>query len=130
MRTALYIVLGIVLLALAAGIGFLSGNKQALNALSFESVTPDQMVQAMGDDNFFRLWREKTLIVSGTVADVSTQSGDTRIELTTNSVSKAYCDIGTATTSLKTGDAIRALAEGERAERIPEGVLLLGCTVL
>jgi hypothetical protein len=130
MRTATFLVLGGIVLALAGGIGFIWGGKHALDTLSVAAVTPDQMVQAMSDDNFFGLWRERTLLVSGTVAGVTEQNGDTRIQLTTNSVSKAYCDIGGATTTLTAGDSIRVLAEGERASRIPEGALLAGCTVL
>ena len=130
MRTALLTISGIVLLALAVAVGFFWGNKHALDKLSIVEVTPDQMVQAMGADDFYGLWRESTLVASGTVAGVSKQNGDTLIQLTTSSVSKAYCDIGNATTSLAAGDPIQILAEGEVASRIPSGVMLLGCKVL
>lgn len=130
MRTSLFAVLGIILLILAVAFGFFWGDKHALDNLSIVEVAPDQMVQAMSADNFYGLWRESTLIASGTVAGVTQQNGDTLIQLKTDSVSKAYCDIGTATTSLAAGDPIRILAEGERANRVPQGVVLVGCTVL
>ena len=130
MRTIGYIGLVIVLLALATGVGFFWGDKHALDKLTVVQVTPNQMVQAMGTDDFYGNWRESTLLVSGTVAGVTQQNGDTLIQFTTNSVSKAYCDIGSATTSLATGDPVRAIAEGEIANRIPEGVMLVGCKVL
>ncbi len=121
--------LGAVALVLVAGIFFLWGNKYALDTLRITQVTPDQMLQAMNADNFYGLWRESTLLVSGTVAGISQQNGDTLIQFT-SSISKAYCDIGSATTSLTVGDSIRALAEGEIAKRIPEGIMLVGCKVL
>ncbi len=130
MRATLFTIVGIVLLALAVATGFFWGEKHALDKLSIVQVTPDQMVQAMSTDDFYGLWRESTLIASGTVAGVSQQDGDTLIQLTTSSVSKAYCDIGSATTSLAAGDPIRILAEGEIASRIPSGVMLLGCEIL
>ena len=130
MRTTLITIFWIALLVLAAVGGFFWGGKHALDKLSIVEVTPDQMVQAMGADNFYGLWRESVLIASGTVAGVSQQNGHTLIQLTTSSVSKAYCDIGNATTSLAAGDPIRILAEGEMASRIPSGVMLLGCKVL
>lgn len=130
MRTTLFTITGIILLAFAVGIGFLWGNKHALDRLTIVQVTPDQVVQAMGNDDFFGLWRESTLVIPGTVAGITKQSGDTLIQLKANSVSKAYCDIGSATTSLIVGSPVRVIAEGEIANRIPEGVMLAGCWVL
>lgn len=130
MRTSIYIALGIILLVIATAIGFFWGDKHALDNLVVVQVTPDQMVQAMGTDDFYGNWRESTLLIAGTVASVTQQNNDTLIQLTTDSVSKAYCDIGSATTSLVVGDPIRAIAEGEIANRIPEGVMLVGCQVL
>ena len=130
MRTTLIAISWIVLLAFAVAVGFFWGDRHALDRLSIVEVTPDQMVQAMGADDFYGLWRESTLIASGTVAGVSQQNGDTLIQLTTSSASKAYCDIGNATTSLVAGNPIRILAEGEVANRVPSGVMLLGCKVL
>ncbi len=130
LRKPIFIVLGIILLAIVGGVCFLWGDKHALDKLSIVEVTPDQMAQAMSTDDFFGLWRESTLIASGTVAGVTQQNGDTLIELKTDSVSKAYCDIGSTTTSFAAGDSIRILAEGEIANRIPSGVMLVGCKAL
>ena len=130
MRTTVYIALVVILLVIAGAVGFIWGDKHALDNLAVVQVTPDQMVHAMGTDDFFGLWRESTLLVSGTVAGVTQQNGDTLIQLTTSSVSKAYCDIGSATTALAAGDSVRAIAEGEIANRIPQGVMLVGCKVL
>lgn len=118
------------MLAIATAVGFFWGDKHALDNLSVVQVTPDQMVQAMAADDFYSNWRESTLVASGVVAGITQQNGDTLIQLKTNSVSKAYCDIGNATTSLATGDSIRVAAEGEIANRTPQGVMLIGCQVL
>ncbi|MBU6321621.1 MAG: hypothetical protein KGI78_02370 [Patescibacteria group bacterium] len=130
MRTPFLVVLLCFLLALAGAVGFFWGDKHALDRLGVVDVTPDQMAQAMSADNFYGLWREDTLVASGMVAGVTKQGGDTLIQLETSSVSKVYCDIGTTSTSLAIGANIRVLAEGERANRIPQGVTLVGCTVL
>ena len=130
MRTTLLTILGVILLVLAVAAGFFWGDKHALDTLSIVEVTPDQMIRAMSADDFYGFWRESTLIAAGTVAGVSQQNGDTLIQLTTSSMSKAYCDIGNATTSLAAGAPIRILAEGEKASRMPSGVMLLGCKVL
>ncbi len=130
MRTTFLTVFGAILFATAVAIGFFWGDKHALDTLNIVQVTPDQMAQAMSTDDFYGLWRESTLIASGTVAGVSQKDGDTLIQLTTSSVSKAYCDIGSTTTTLVAGDPIRILAEGEIASRVPSGVMLLGCKVL
>jgi len=129
-RKSILTVLGIVALVFVGGVSFLWGDKHALDTLDIVEVTPDQMVQAMGADDFFGLWRESTLVASGTVAGVSQQNGDTLIEIKTDSVSKAYCNIGSVTTSFAAGDSIRVLAEGEKANRISSGVVLIGCKVL
>lgn len=131
MRITLLGVLGIAVLGGIFVVGSFWGDKHALDHLVITEVTPDEMVQAMSADNFYGLYRESTLLITGIVADVSRQNGETLVQLGTHSSSKAYCDIGTATTTLSAGDSIRALAEGEIANRLPQGgVMLVGCKVL
>ncbi len=124
-------VAAVVLVIAVGGVSFLYGENHALNKLSVTTASAPQIASAMESDDFYGSYREKTIVVSGTVASVSTQNNDTRIELQTNSIAKAYCDIGTSSTSVKTGDAIRVLAEGFTAQRINSvDVLLTGCSVL
>ncbi len=128
-HTFVFAVLALAVLALSVGAGFLWGDKRALDTLSIVQVTPNQMAEAMSADNFYGLWRERTLVAHGTVAGITQQGSETLIELTTDSVSKVYCDMS-STTTLAAGDSVRVVAEGERANRMPSGVLLTGCVVL
>jgi hypothetical protein len=120
----------LLLLILGGGAGFLLGGNHWLGKLSVATVTPDQIATAMSNDDFWGTYRENTLIVNGSVASVTQQSGDTQIELTTSTIFKVYCDIGSAATSVKSGDPIKILAEAFPAKRLPSGVLLTGCTIL
>ena len=123
-------VLGLVLLIIVGGASFLFGSNHALGALSVTTATADQIAAAMSDDNFYGLYRERTLLVQGTVAAVTQQGPDTVIQLQTSALFKAYCDIGSASTSLQAGNTASILAEGFTAERLSDGVMLTKCVVL
>ena len=129
-KRALAVGAGVVLFVIIVGFSFLHGENYALGGMSIASATPAEMAQAMGNDDFWGMWRERTLLVNGTVAGVLQQNGTTQIEFVTNSVLKAYCDLGSASTSIRAGDTIRIAAEGFTAQRLPSGVLLTNCVAL
>ena len=121
---------GIIIFIILAAVAFFIGGNSALGKLNIASITADQAAQAMSDDDFYGLYRERTLIVTGVVESVASVNGDTRVTFQTNTLSKTYCDLGTGTTTAKPGDALRVLAEGFTAARLPSGVLLANCVQL
>ena len=68
----------------------------------------------MQDDQFFANYGGDTLLVSGVVGSITTESGDTTVEFVTSIPTKVRCDLGAATTA-KVGDAITVRSDaGER----------------
>jgi hypothetical protein len=114
----------------AAGGLFWWGSSRALQTLSITSVTPDQLADAMQKDAFYTLYREKTLVVQGTVASVRNEGNGTIITLKTSTSYQTLCNIGSAPTTVKVGDTSTLLAEGATAIREPSAVLLVGCVAL
>ncbi len=119
---------GIVLIGAVAA-SYLAGDGHALSLMAITRATPDQIATAMESDNFYGLYRERTLIVAGVVASVQTQGNDTIVEFQTkNSIYKARCSFDTPP-AVQAGDALTVAAEGYTAERQPDGVLLTGCAI-
>ena len=117
----------LVLLVLVGSVSFLLGDKHAVETMTIRTVTPDQVANAMKDDDFYANYRENTLLISGTVASVSKQHNDLVIGFKTSSSYRALCDFGSSSTTVHVGDTLTALTEGGVAERQPAAVLLAHC---
>jgi len=89
------------------------------------SVSADQIASAMQGDHFYSDYRNATLVVSGTVTAVTSDGGDTVLELATSIPTKVRCDIGTARTSIRVGAAVTVTSSD--GERVPSAVLLRDC---
>lgn len=128
-RTLRRIAAAIIFFAIVA-IVFIASENSALGGMRVSAITAAAAAQAMSDDNFYGLYRERTLIVSGVVQSVATVNGDTRIAFQTGTLFKAYCDLGSAASTAKPGDAIRIIAESFTAARLSGGILFNNCVQL
>jgi hypothetical protein len=88
-------------------------------------LSADAVAQAMQDDQFFANYGGDTLLVSGVVGSITTESGSTTVEFVTSIPTKVRCDLGAATTTAKVGDAITVRSDA--GERQPSAVLLRNC---
>ncbi len=113
---------------LAMGMYFL-GDKHGVESMTFKTATPTELADAMKNDNFYSIYRENTLIVSGVIASLSQQGNDLVLGFKTSSSYNAYCNLGSATTSLHVGDTTTVMSEAARAERQPGAVMLTGCMI-
>lgn len=116
---------GLVLLLVVGASAFFLGDKHALETMSVEHASPHDLAEAMRDDRFYSSYRERTLVVRGTV--VSDAGG--MVGLQTDSSYSLICDLGAQPTNVRVGDTITVVAEGAVAERQPSGVLLRGCLI-
>ena len=91
------------------------------------SVSADQIALAMQEDRFFSDYRNAKLLVSGTVADVTSEDGETIIELATSIPTKVRCDLGPSTVAVQVGAPITVTSSD--GERIPDAILLRGCAL-
>ncbi len=93
------------------------------------TVTAEQAARAMQEDHFFSDYRGDTLLVQGTVSSVEQKNGETLIRLGTGLPTDIACDVGTAATTVKAGDAVTARSQASDAQRSPGSVLLKPCAV-
>ena len=109
------------------GISYFLGDKHALQALRIERVTPDQVAKAMKEDRFFADYRERTLLVTGTVASVTRDVGGEVVRFGTTSQFAALCDLRDSAPQAHRGRQLTVIAEGATAERQSAAVMLRNC---
>lgn len=126
--TFIYTVLAVAIFAIGAACYFW-GDKHALDTMRPERVTPTRLAEAMKGDHFFSDYRERTLVVAGTVSAVQKHGQDTRVALETSSSYSLWCDLGTVQTAPRVHDMITVIAQGSTAARQTSGVLLTHCLV-
>lgn len=90
-------------------------------------VSADQIALAMQEDHFFSDYRNATLVVSGTVASVTSENGDAIIELATSIPTKVRCDLGAGPVAVRVGEPVKVTSSD--GERVPDAVLLRDCAV-
>ena len=90
-------------------------------------MTPDQIAQAMQNDQFFADYNGMTLSIRGSVAGVSQKTSDWLIELKTSSATKVLCDVGKQAPAVHAGDAITVQAFTKDAQRGDSSVILGSC---
>ena len=111
-------------------VGCISSQRSTLASqpTTLVSITADRLAHAMQDNVYYITYGDATLLVQGTVNAVSTQGSDRVIELETDISTKVLCDIGSQSTSLKTGEMITVESEG--ITRQGPSVLLKPCRVV
>ena len=108
-------------------ISFYKGDQYALNRLATKSVTPNQLANAMQQDDFYSTYREDILLVNAPVSSVTKHNGATVVGFKTTVAYHLNCKINTTSTDIKSGDTIRILSVAYNAQRQPNGVLLNNC---
>ncbi|MHB8649689.1 MAG: hypothetical protein ACYDBR_05850 [Gaiellaceae bacterium] len=107
---------------------FLLGDEHAADRLGIDRVGPDQIAAAMAGDHFYSDYRERTLVVVGTVASVArNRGGGASVTFETRSSFGVLCTFATYPSGLHGGDRVTVLSEGGRAERRGQAVVLQGC---
>ena len=114
-------------LACVGGVSFFLGFKHALEALQVTHVTPGQIATAMEEDRFFADYRERTLLVTGTVESVTGDAGGEVVRFRAASRFAALCDLRDRTSEVRRGLRITVVAEGATAERQSAAVMLRNC---
>jgi hypothetical protein len=116
-----------IIILVAGCIGsYLWGAKDIVDKIAMH-VTPDQIADAMKNDSFFSSYKEKTLIVEGTVLAISDKGGNVILGFKTSSAFQALCNLNVASSSIQAGDTIRVVALGATAARENSAVLLQDC---
>jgi hypothetical protein len=109
------------------GVSYFLGDKHALETLRVRRVTPDQIAKAMKDDRFFADYRERTLLVTGTVASLTGDVGGEIVRFRTASRFAALCDLRDKAPQADRGQQLTVIAEGATAERQSAAVMLRNC---
>jgi hypothetical protein len=121
----------VIALAGACGVMFLLGDSHGVQTMQVTRITPTQAARAMEQDDFFGSYRERVLIVSGTVADVSQSGGADIVTFVTSTPSyHAYCRMAAGSMAPMVGQALTVVTMGGPASRVPDGVLMVDCTAL
>jgi hypothetical protein len=126
-RRLLRFVALVLVLACVGGISFFLGHKHALEALRVRHVTPGQIAKAMEEDRFFADYRERTLLVTGTVESVTGDVGGEVVRFRTASRFAALCDLRDRTSAVRRGLPLTVIAEGATAQRQSAAVMLRNC---
>ena len=113
--------------ACVGGVSFFLGDKHALEALRVSHVTPGQIAKAMKEDRFFADYRERTLLVTGTIESVTGDVGGVIIRFRTASRFAALCDLRDRSSAVRRGVRLTVIAEGATAERQSAAVMLRNC---
>ena len=113
--------------ACVGGISFFLGDEHALEALRVSHVTPSQIAKAMKEDRFFADYRERTLLVTGTIESVTGDSGGVIVRFRTVSRFAALCDLRDRGSAVRRGVRLTVIAEGATAERQSAAVMLRNC---
>ena len=127
-NTVVMVTVAIIGVVIVAGVCFLLGRNHALDRLSFNSITATQAATAMRQDNFYGLYGENILTVTGVVATLQTSGGSEQATFTSSDSYMAMCQFD-STPSLKAGQTISVQTIGGQAERKPTGVLLRHCVL-
>ena len=93
-------------------------------------VTADEVALAMQQDHFYSDYNPYALLVQGKVSNVHRQNQDNILELATQTDLKVLCDFGSQAPKAKAGQTIQVLSPNpHQAQREPDAVLLLGCSI-
>ncbi len=115
---------------LLAGAGlFFAGDKYAVDHLLVVRVTPAQLAQAMAGDYFYSNYRDRTLLLSGTVSAIDQPHGVPELIFKSAAGYQVRCTFDKSTSVPIVGSNITVVAEGARAERLSTGVLLRDCVI-
>jgi hypothetical protein len=117
----------VLILACVGGFSYFLGGKHALETLRVSRVTPDQIAEAMKDDRFFADYRERTLLVTGTVGSLTGDVGGEIVRFRTASRFAALCDLRDNAPRAHRGQQLTVVAEGATAERQSAAVMLRHC---
>ncbi|MGH7723321.1 MAG: hypothetical protein ACRENL_10925 [Candidatus Dormibacteria bacterium] len=90
-------------------------------------MTANAAAKAMSDDDFYSLFGDSTLLVTGSVASSKPTAGGTLVSFATSSAFGAACQVETARVDLKPGTAVTFVTQAEAANREPGSLLLTGC---
>jgi len=127
-RLATFIATPVVLLLAGGGIFFI-GNKYAVDHLSVARVTSEQLAQAMEGDYFYSNYRDRTLLLSGTVSAIDQSHGVPELVFKGAAGYQVRCTLDKSTSVPIVGSSITVVTEGARAERLSAGVLLRDCVI-
>ena len=116
-------------LVLALAAAFFLGDKHAVESMSIQQVNADQLGNAMRGDHFYSDYRQRTLVLHGTVAAVRSPGSGEQLTFTTTSPFSTTCQLTGGASPVTAGTQITVLAEGARAQRQAHGVLLVGCVL-
>jgi len=129
-RIGILIAIGLAAFVGLMAVAFYIGDYYALQSLTVQHATPNELAGAMRGDHFYSDFRENTLLVRGAVASVS-QSGDaTTVEFVTHDTYTLQCEMSTPQGPLHPDDVITVITEAYRASRLPSGVSLAGCVIV
>lgn len=126
----LIVIVALGALAGAGGIGFLVGNRYALDNLTVVDATPDQLAAAMQNDEFYSSYNEHTVLVQGVVASLTADGGGAMLQFQTQGPFTTRCHFDQSPATIHDGDTISIVAEGATAQRLTSAVLLAGCRLV
>jgi len=116
--------------ALIAGVAYFVGDTTALGSTAIRQASPDQLANAMRNDQFYSDYRKSSLVVRGVVASVGKTGPHTIINFKTASRFGASCSASAPAATVRRGSTITVLAEGEEAERLTSAVRLIHCVIV
>ncbi len=129
-RIAILIAIGLAALVGLMAVAVYVGDSYALQSLTVQQATPNELAAAMRGDHFYSDYRENTLLIRGAVASVSQSAGATTVEFVTHDAYTLECEMSTLQKSVHRGDVITVITEAYRASRLPSGVSLAGCVIV
>ena len=106
---------------------FYMGDQFALAHLNIRQTTPNQMANAMQQDDFYSTFRENTLVFHGEVTGASVSGTNTLVTIKTSTAYGVTCEL--SQNQAKPGQAYTFAAEAYTADRQPMGVLLHHCRI-
>ena len=119
--------ISVLVLAAAIGGSFLWGDTHALDVMRIERASPAQLGNDMQKDDFYSQYREATILLTATVSSVEREGRSQIATFASRSAYVVQCSMQKPLPTLRAGQRITVIAEGEEAVRGPHGVLLEGC---
>jgi hypothetical protein len=123
------VVASLVAVLAVGGVACILGARHVAAARTIARVGPDQVAGAMQGDDVYAGYGGGTLVLTGTVAALAADRGQTVVGFRTATASGACCDFGAAAPAIRPGDTIAVVSEGAVARRRTAAVRLEGCAL-
>ena len=125
--TPVVLAVAIILVAICCAAAYLVGLTTGRASRTIKTVTAETAAKSMFNDDFYSLYADSTLLVTGSVASVQQTGEATLVNFVTGSGFGATCQVDTAHFDSKPGTVVTFVTQAEASIRQPDGILLTGC---